>query len=72
MMTTIETYVRKGQVSLQKWTADPAVRLGAKIGGCFAGGMILSAASLAQHALPLTMGLVCALQGWMAAVTAAC
>ena len=71
MMTTIETYVRKGQISLQKWTADPAVRLGAKIGGCFVGGMVLSAASLAQHALPLTMGLVCALRGWMAAMTAA-
>ena len=71
MMTTIETYVRKGQISLQKWTADPAVRLGAKIGGCFVGGMILSAASLAQQCQPLTMGLVCALQGWQAAVTAA-
>ena len=70
MMTTIETYVRSGKVSLRKLALDPKIRLSAKISACFSGGFFLSAASLSHTALPLAMGLVCSLTGWRAAVTA--
>ena len=71
MMTTIETYVRKGRADLRRWAADPAVRLGLKIGFCFGGGLLMAAGGLARSPQPLAMGLVSALSGWPAAVTAA-
>ena len=70
MMTSIETYVRSGRLSLRKLALDPRGRLGTKIGACFLGGFLLSAASLANRSLPLAMGLICALTGWRAALTA--
>ena len=70
MMTTIETYVRRGQGNLRKWALDPRARLTAKIAGCFLTGFVLSAASLANIPQPLAMGLVCALSGWRAAAAA--
>ena len=71
MMTTIETYVRTGRSNLRKWALDPRIRLGAKSAACLLGGFVLSAASLAHTALPLAMGLVCALTGWRALLAAA-
>ena len=70
MMTTIETYVRRGQGSLRKWVAIPGFRLGSKLGICFLAGMVLSAASLANVPQTLTLGLVCTLSGWMAMAAA--
>ncbi len=70
MMTTIETYVRKGRGRIRKWAVDPGVRLGVKIAVFFLGGLFLSAAALANAPMPLTMGLVCALTGWHAVVAA--
>ena len=71
MMTTIETYVRRGKLGLRKWVADPRIRLTAKVGIHFLGGLVLSAASLSHAAQPLVMGLLCSLSGWPAAVLAA-
>ena len=71
MMTTIETYVRKGQGSLRKWIVDPGVRLGGKLAGCFLAATVLSGASLANVPQPLAAGLVCALSGWEAVAAAA-
>lgn len=70
MMTTIETYVRRGQGSLRKWVAIPGFRLGSKLGICFLSGMVLSAASLANVPQTLALGLVCALSGRMAVAAA--
>ena len=70
MMTTIETYVRTGKMRLRKLALDSRIRLGTKISACFLAGFFLSAASLSNTALPLSMGLVCALTGWRAAVAA--
>ena len=70
MMTTIETYVRRGKGSLRKWIVDPRVRLGGKLALFFLAGLILSAASLAGVPQPLAAGLVCALAGWEAAAAA--
>ncbi len=70
MMTTIETYVRKGKGSLRKWAAEPRFRQGARLGGCTLAGFVLSGASLAHVPQPLAMGLVCALSGWSALAAA--
>ena len=71
MMTTIETYVRRGQGSLRKWALDPGVRHRVKMAACFLAGFVLSGASLAHIPQPLTLGLVCALSGWQALLAAA-
>ena len=71
MMMTIESYVRRGRVSLGRCMANPRFRLLAKFGLHFFGGLLLSAAGLAGKCQPLTMGLLCAARGWPAAVLAA-
>ena len=71
MMTTIETYVRRGHSGIKKWLANSAVRETLRLGGYFFGGFLLSAGSLANRCQPLAMGLVCALSGLPAALTAA-
>ena len=70
MMTTIETYVRSRQIQLHKLFLRPEFRQGAKILGYFLSGILLSGASLAHSPLPLTMSLVCVLNGWRALVLA--
>lgn len=70
MMTSIETYVRKGQVQLRGWLTEPRVRLAAKVTGAFMAGFLLSAASLANTPQPLVMSLLLAMEGWMAPVLA--
>ncbi len=70
MMTTIETYVRRGRGQVQKLAADPRARLLTLGGGWFLAGLVLSAASLAEAAQPLAMSLVLALSGWPAVLAA--
>ena len=70
MMTTIETYVRRGQGSLRKWAVSPGFRQTAELGLCALSGTALSAASLAGVPQPLAMGLVCALSGFRALAAA--
>ena len=70
MMTTIETYVRRGQGSLRKWAVTPGFRQTAELGLCALSGTALSAASLAGVPQPLAMGLVCALSGFRALAAA--
>ena len=70
MMTTIETYIHSGRNRARKLALDPRVHLAAKVSGCFLGGLALAAASLSHTALPLSMGLVCALTGWRALLAA--
>ena len=64
MMTTIETYVRNRQLQVKKWALRPEIRKGAKLGGFFLTGLVLSGASLAHSPLPLAMSLLCVLHGW--------
>ena len=70
MMVTIETYARRWRGAAKKLVADQRVRSIAKVAAHFFGGMLVSAASLAQHCQPLAMGLLCAFTGWQAAVLA--
>ena len=71
MMMTIESYIRRGRVSFGKWITDRRFRLLARVGLHFFGGLVLSAAGLAGKCQPLTMGLLCSVRGWPAAVLAA-
>jgi hypothetical protein len=51
--------------------AEPRVRLAAEGIAWTGGGFLLSAASLAASPMPLTMGLICSSDGWLALAAAA-
>ena len=70
MMTTIETYVRRGRSCVRKMAANQTVRDLTRVGRSFLSGLLLSGAGLARSCQPIAMGLVLALSGWQAAVTA--
>lgn len=70
MMVSIGSYVRRGRGRLRSLVTDPRVRTGTKVGAYFLGGLILSGASLSNAAQTLTLGLLLAMSGWRAAVTA--
>lgn len=70
MITSVETYLRRGQRIWNRWTENPWFHTGVSLaawGGC---GFVLSAASLAGSALPLAMGLVLSLTGGQALAAA--
>lgn len=69
-MVTIQSYVRRGRHTLQRWLVDPRVHTLLRGGGYFAAGFVFSAASLGQGLLPLSASLVCACGGWSAVLTA--
>lgn len=70
MMASIQSYVRQGRHRLHRWAVDPRVHMGLRIGIHILCGFCLSAASLGNQAMPLTMGLVCACTGWSAVLVA--
>lgn len=70
MMATIETYARRWRGMAKKLVVDPRARTAAQVAAHFFGGMVVSAASLANHCQPLAMGLLCAFTGWQAVVLA--
>lgn len=64
------SYVRRGRGTLRRWAADPRIH-GAVRGGIYLlTGFCLSAASLAEGVLPLSMAMTCACGGWGAVLTA--
>lgn len=71
MMTSIESYVRAGQVQLRKLLLRPEIRLGGKVTGLFFAGFLLSAASLRNTPQPLLLGLLLSAHGWAVPVLAA-
>ena len=66
----IESYVSRGRHILKRWAVNPRIHMLARGSGYFAAGFALSAASLGQSFLPLSLALVCACGGWSAALTA--
>ncbi len=66
MMTTLNSYMRRGQHTLRRLWLDPRVHTVARYAGWFLAGLAFSAASLRHSPLPLAMGLVLALPGWSA------
>lgn len=66
MLTTMESYLRRGQRALQRLLMKPWLHTLAMVLACSGGGFFLSAGSLLRHAQPLALGLITALPGWQA------
>ena len=66
MMTSIETYVRRGRGTVKQWASRPWAHLA----GTFLSGFFLSAGGLAGSAMPLGLGLLLSAAGFRAAVMA--
>ena len=66
MMTSIETYVRRGRGTVKQWASRPWARMA----GTFCSGFFLSAGGLAGSAMPLGLGLLLGATGLRAAVMA--
>ena len=69
-MSSIQTYVHRGQNLLRRWLLEPAVQTVLRGGGYVLSGFFLSAASLAGKLLPLALGVVCGSGGWSALLAA--
>ena len=63
---TVSSYVRRGRRLLRQWAVNPRIHALAEAAGCALAGCLLSAASLTNRAMPLTLGLLCAAEGWSA------
>ena len=70
MMTSIQSYVRRGRHTLRRWVVDPRVHTSVRAAVHICFGFCLSAASLGNAAMPVAMGLVCACTGWSATLVA--
>ena len=64
----VETYLRRGRRSVERWLLDPKVRGVLTVLAYGGSGFLLSAASLGNYPQPLAMGLICAATGWRALV----
>ena len=71
MMTTLQSYVRRSQRSVLGFLRDPGVQTYARGAAYVLAGFCMSAASIANGALPLSVALVCACSGWSAVLCAA-
>lgn len=71
MMVSLGIYVRRWQRTLRRWLLDPRFHTLAQTAAYVGGGLLLSAASLGNYPQPLTLGLLCAVTGWPAALVAA-
>lgn len=70
MMTSIQSYVRRGRHTLRRFSLDPTVHRLARLLAWGGAGFLLSAASLSGTPLPLTLGLLCAISGLPAVLAA--
>lgn len=64
MMASIQSYVRQGRHTFKKWLINPQVYLTLRSAAYFLVGFVLSAASLANTALPIAAGFIAATTGW--------
>ncbi len=71
MMMSVEAYVRQGRHTLRRWVIDPRMQAVWRSLAYMGAGFCLTAASLGNFPMPLAAGLVCALSGWSALLTAA-
>ena len=70
MIMSLQTYVHQSKRSLRNLLSDPKIHGFLRASLYFLAGFGLSAASLSHAALPLSMGLVCACNGWSAVLVA--
>jgi len=66
IMISIQSYVQRGRHTLRKWAVDPTAHILFRMAIHILAGFCLSAASLANGAQPLPLGLLCACRGWSA------
>ena len=66
----VETYLRRGQRSLERLALSPRVRSGAAVAACTGSGFLLSAVGLGNAPQPVAMGLICGAAGWKALLMA--
>ena len=66
----METYLRRGQRTLERIALSPRVRTAAVILGCGGSGLVLSAVGLGNLPQPVAMGLLCGASGWRALLMA--
>ena len=71
MMVSLGIYVRRWQRTLRRWLADPRFHILAQTAAYLSAGFFLSAASLGNFLQPFSLGLLLALNGWPAILTAA-
>lgn len=71
MLTSMESYLRRGQRVLQRLMVKPWLRTLVMALACSGGGFFLAAGSILRHAQPLALGLVTALPGWQAVAAGA-
>lgn len=71
MMISLQSYVRRGRCVLRRWALDPRFHSATQVTFYTMAGFLLSAASLGNYCLPLTMALVCACSGWWPVLAAA-
>ena len=62
----VQTYLRRGRRTVQRWALDPRIRTGGMALACGGSGFLLSAASLGNFPQPLAAGLICGTTGWRA------
>lgn len=70
MIDSLQSYVQQGRHTLKKWALDPRLHTASRAALSFLTGFCLSAATLANYPIPLSVGLVCALSGWFAPLAA--
>lgn len=70
-MISLQSYVRKGKHTLRRWLMDPRVHTVLRAAGYVLASFLLSAASLGNVPLPLSLGLVVACDRWQALLAAA-
>ncbi len=71
MITTMETCILRLQRKVHRLALDPRMQSGAKAAAYGGSGFFLSAAALSGSFQPLALGLICAMTGWRAVLTAA-
>ena len=71
MMISLQGYVRQKKSKLRELALNPRLHLYARATAILLAGFVLSAASLDNRFLPLSMGLVFACSGWSAVLAAA-
>ena len=70
MLTSMETCLRQSQRMVRKAALDPRIQSGARVAALSGSGFFLSAAALNGSFQPLAMGLISAMTGWRALLTA--
>lgn len=70
-MVPLQNYVNQSRLFLRRLTLNPRIHGALRLGSYGLAGFCFSAASLSHCCLPLSMSLVCALNGWAAVSSAA-